>query len=437
MKKRIAIGLALFLLLAGGTAAGLWYRDQTEKKFVRGSPSVEFETTEEPAEQTRPKKVVRRIPWPMYGVDAARTHVAPDFEHRPPFRTVWKVETGEYVEFPPAVAQERVFVANQKGVFLAIGAERGRVLWRQDFRSCIASGPAVVGDLVYQTVMNRIPCERENRTAQRGFVVAMATSTGRVRWRFDDGVVESSPVVVGGLVYVGSWNHKVYALDARTGKVRWDYDTGEEVDSSAAYANGTIYIGGNDGHVFALDARTGKLRWRASSFSRFGGREYFYATPAVAYGRVYIGNTDGTLYAFGARSGKLLWAQQAGTYVYTAAAVYRNRVYVGSYDGYFSAFDAATGDRVWRWQAPGAIHGAPTVMAGLVYFSTTRGTATSNAQRFIKDGRRGTYALDARTGKPVWKLPGVGQYSPIAADEERVYLTGSTRIYGLVPKKRR
>ena len=101
------------------------------------------------------------------------------------------------------------------------------------------------------------------------------------------------------------------------------------------------------------NAWTGELRWRASSFSRFGRREYFYATPTVAYGRVYIGNTDGTLYAFGAKSGNLLWARNAGTYVYSAAAVWRQRVYIGTYDGYFRAFDAATGDPVWSWTAPG------------------------------------------------------------------------------------
>jgi outer membrane protein assembly factor BamB len=436
--KRILIAAVLIALAAGGTAFALWYREQTEEKVVRGSSTVEFVTTAEPAEETRPKRVVEEIPWPMYAFDRARTHAPADFRHRPPFRQLWMVETDDYIEFPPAVAQGRVFVANQHGDFLAIGAKRGRILWRKDFDSCIASGPAVADGVVYQTVMNPNPCARDNRASQPGFVIAMDTKTGRVKWRFDTGVVESSPLVVGNLLYVGSWNHRIYALDIRTGKVRWEYDTGEEINSSAAYAEGTIYIGANEGHLYALNAWTGALKWRASSFTRFGRREYFYPTPTVAYGRVYIGNADGTLYAFGARSGDLLWARPAGTYIYTAAAVSRNRVYVGTYDGRFSAFDAATGDPVWSWEAPGAIHGAPTVMAGLVYFSTTSaGLATSRAQRFIKAGRRGTYALDARTGRPVWRRPGVGQYSPIVADAERVYLTGSTRVYGLMPKRRR
>ena len=211
----------------------------------------------------------------------------------------------------------------------------------------------------------------------------------------------------------------------------------EEIDSSAAYDDGMVYIGANEGHVFALDAWTGKLRWRASSFSRFGRREYFYAAPTVAYGRVYIGNTDGTLYTFGAQTGHLLWARKAGTYVYSGAAVWRNRVYVGTYDGRFRAFNAATGDPVWSWNAPAKVHGAPTVMAGLVYFATASTGPNAHPSRYVERGPRGVYALDARTGKLVWQHRGIGQYSPIVADEDRVYVIGSTRVYAYESRKQR
>jgi outer membrane protein assembly factor BamB len=217
--------------------------------------------------------------------------------------------------------------------------------------------------------------------------------------------------------------------------VRWSYDTGEEIDSSAAYGYGMVFIGANDGHVYAFDAKTGRLAWRASSFSRFGRREYFYATPTVAYGRVYIGNTDGTLYVYGAKTGHLLWAQPAGTYVYSAAAVWRNRVFVGTYDGFLRAYNAATGDPIWKWEAPGKIHGAPTVMAGLVYFATATTGANAHPSRYVKRGPRGIYAVDARTGKLVWQHLQMGQYSPIVADKERVYLIGATRVYAVEPRQ--
>ena len=237
----------------------------------------------------------------------------------------------------------------------------------------------VAHQVVYQSYAPPLPCVRHVRGA-RGFVVAWDAATGRELWRYDAAPVETSPLLVGKLLYVGSWDGTFSALNARTGKVRWTFQASAGITSSPAYDSGTVIAGTDDGHVFALDARTGKLRWQAASFSRFGRREYFYATPTLAYGRVYIGNADGTLYAFGASSGRLLWAQRAGTYVYTAAAAWRQRIYVGTWDGYFSAFDAATGDLLWRHEAEGGISGAPTVMAGLVYYSTF-GKFTNSHQR--------------------------------------------------------
>ena len=190
------------------------------------------------------------------------------------------------------------------------------------------------------------------------------------------------------------------------------------------------------GSVYALSARSGRLRWRAQSTGHFGSREFFYATPTVAYGRVYIGNTDGTMYVFGARSGKLLWARPLGSYVYGAAAVWRRRVYVGTYDGRFYALNAATGDVIWRRDAPGAIHAAATVMDGLVYYATCS-TCGSAAQRTVKRGPDGTYALDARSGRLVWRI-NQGKYAnPVIADRGRVYITGRSNVYAFREKRKR
>jgi outer membrane protein assembly factor BamB len=65
--------------------------------------------------------------------------------------------------------------------------------------------------------------------------------------------VYSSPAVVGGLVYVGSYyNWKVYCLNAVTGALVWSYTTGGMVDSSPAVVNGVVYVGSYDGKVYAF-----------------------------------------------------------------------------------------------------------------------------------------------------------------------------------------
>jgi hypothetical protein len=41
--------------------------------------------------------------------------------------------------------------------------------------------------------------------------------------------------------------------------------------------------------------------------------------------------------------------------------------------------------------------------------------------------------LDAKTGHQLWSFPD-GKYSPVVADEKRLYLVGYTRLYGMVEK---
>ncbi len=66
------------------------------------------------------------------------------------------------------------------------------------------------------------------------------------------GEVASSPAVADGVVYVGSYDGKVYALNAATGAYVWSYATGEMVVSSPAVANNTVYVGSYDHIIYAF-----------------------------------------------------------------------------------------------------------------------------------------------------------------------------------------
>jgi len=75
------------------------------------------------------------------------------------------------------------------------------------------------------------------------------------------GSMVSSPAVANGVVYVGSLDNNVYALNASTGALLWSYATGDLVSSSPAVANGVVYVGSWDFNVYALNASTGALLW--------------------------------------------------------------------------------------------------------------------------------------------------------------------------------
>jgi outer membrane protein assembly factor BamB len=61
--------------------------------------------------------------------------------------------------------------------------------------------------------------------------------------------------VANGVVYVGSGDHNVYALNARTGVKLCTYATGSYVWSAPAVVNGIVYVGSGDGKVYAFGLR--------------------------------------------------------------------------------------------------------------------------------------------------------------------------------------
>ena len=57
--------------------------------------------------------------------------------------------------------------------------------------------------------------------------------------------------MVDGVVYVGTEDDYVYALNAAAGSIIWSYGTGDEVNSSPAVANGIVYVEPEDNNVYA------------------------------------------------------------------------------------------------------------------------------------------------------------------------------------------
>ncbi len=123
-------------------------------------------------------------------------------------------------------------------------------------------------------------------------------------WSFQTGgVVASSPTVVNGTVYVGSWNGYEYALNAKTGTEKWatylgittvrpdcNPSSGAGVSSAATVQNGVAYVGGGDSYWYALNAATGAVLWRVyTGDNSVTGGYYNWSSPLIYNGYAYIG----------------------------------------------------------------------------------------------------------------------------------------------------
>lgn len=405
---------ALAVILLALVAAGLAFR--AHRLGTRHVVVTETQTVTVQAPPATPQGA----DWPTYGFDPARTHAAP-FALRPPFRVLWRYEADRsLIEYPPVVADGRLFAGTHDGLVVAIDGATGRAAWHRRVPGCVAASPAVAGPLVVVATMGPPPDCGSAATAE---VVAFRRDTGAVVWTHRDLTVESPPLVVGGSVVVGAWDGTVIALSLSDGRTHWRFRTGAAVKAGAALAGGTLYVGSYDGAMYAIEAARGTLRWS----TRVGAP--FYATAAVADDIVVAATTDGVVHAFAARTGRELWARKIGRFAYSAAALAGGRVFVGSYDHHLYALDARTGDELWSAEAPGPISGAPTALGDLVYFSSC---GSCSAYESNPAARR-SFAVDAATGRLVWRFPD-GEYSPVVADGVRVYLTGYTALYGLTPR---
>ena len=200
--------------LGAGTALGAWAWHEDRSRTVRGSATEEFVETLRPDPQGPKPSPLNPEPWPTYGYDPQRTHLAPlAWRIRPPYYGLWKFPARAGIEFPPSVAYGNIYIPQQKGTFYVLKARSGKRVWVRRFNHCMAASPTIRDGIVYQAFMDSKPCTAHEPRA-RGFVLAWDADNGRLLWRFDAGVVESSPLLVGNTLYFGSWDHKLYALDA-------------------------------------------------------------------------------------------------------------------------------------------------------------------------------------------------------------------------------
>jgi outer membrane protein assembly factor BamB len=196
------------------------------------------------------------------------------------------------------------------------------------------------------------------------------------------------------VVYFGSDDHFLYAVDIATHQLMWKFETGDLVRSRPAVADGTVYFTGDDNYLYAVDAQTGKEVWRFDMGKAVLPRgplnqfwDYMQSSPAVAEGVVYVGSANPNFYAVDAKTGQEKWRFKVHFLVRSSPAVVNGIVYFGDWDRKVYALDVQTGQEKWSFDTGGAVIPSPTVVDGVVYVGSKYPCV---------------YALDAQSGQKKW-----------------------------------
>lgn len=271
----------------------------------------------------------------------------------------------------PVVQEDTVYFGGYGGNVVALNAGDGSERWRHKAGSRVIGGVLVTADTVYAGT-------------DAGDLVALDRANGNERWRQRAGrEIWSAPVTDGSTIFIASMDGRITAY-APDGTRRWQAKVANAaIAGTPALRDGVLYVGAYDRRLYAVDAQSGETRWRSAAADN-----WFWTEPLIDGDTVFAGNMDGRVYAVDRQSGEQRWQKQIGSPVRARLAVQDGVLLVPANDGVLRGLRPQTGEQAWE----------PVTIGGRLYADlvTARNTVFLAAE-VGKDSHR-LYRVDAAQG---------------------------------------
>jgi len=202
--------------------------------------------------------------------------------------------------------------------------------WVLNTTSSISTQPVIVDNIVYFGTSD-------------GTVCAIDTETLSEVWRFEEPTDYIWRLaVVGNSIYFASSGGYMYAVDVEEGERQWRFEISEHSSTRPVMIGDTVYFNGGE-WLYAVDSETGEEMWKFETNETNGDS----SPPAAGYGMIYVGHFNSNLYALDHETGEVEWEFTAEYPITRAPIVANNRVYFGEGDTNLYSLDAETGDKRW------------------------------------------------------------------------------------------
>ena len=212
---------------------------------------------------------------------------------------------------------------------------------------------------------------------------AKIQNTEKLVWTFEvEDEIRGTATVSDGIVYFGSYDNNLYALNASDGSFIWKYAADGGIVTRPFVSEGNVYFGSEDKRLHVISARSGKIVW--SYYAEGPVR----SSPAIGVGHVFFGADDGFLHAVSSLTGRKAWKFEAGSPIRSSPLIQNENIYFGTENGDFICLDLS-GAVKWRFKSKRGITSSPTIFHDTIVF----GSIDSNV-----------YALDLKSGFVVWRF---------------------------------
>jgi outer membrane protein assembly factor BamB len=286
----------------------------------------------------------------------------------------WKEHVGA-IGAAPAVERGLLYVGTMDGFLLCMDAQTGEEKWRYQGRGPVSEAPVVSKNIVVFA----------NEADQ---VYGLDAVKGTYKWQYKAETPEEHTLrghagiaIDGDLVFTGFSNGSMVALRLENGSVAWstslkgEADKFVDVDSTPVVVGGTVYVTSSSGGLYALDKTTGLVLWRSPIFDAGApGETGVTGALAADRDRLYVAAADLGIYALD-HTGNVLWRQGTRGGGEPAQPIVAGDllIYTLATDGVYIA-DRKTGE-IYEWFNPGeGVSATPTYTEdGALYIMSNRG----------------------------------------------------------------
>ncbi|MBS0387381.1 MAG: PQQ-binding-like beta-propeller repeat protein [Proteobacteria bacterium] len=325
----------------------------------------------------------------------------------------WQTKLATAIYARAALRDGVAYVGTSGGEFHAIDMNDGSFKWTYSAGRGIFGEALATADAVY------FACDN-------GFLFKLDRATGKELWRYDLGdervsrvqphqLVRNSgvfdwdfhapkPLLADGIVYIGSGDGGMNAIDPANGHRLWRFQAQGKIREGAMIDGPRLIFGTMDNFVYALDRNSGAQSWRISMPGPMG------APASMIGGTLVLGISAGLIAGLDPATGKTNWMMQPWlTAVESSAALDAGtRFFIGSSDmRRVSYMDAKDGSVIWRTNVYGAPWATPEVSGQRVYVSAAGVTpyfaGVDPVVPYPMHHYGSLSALDRKSGQIIWR----------------------------------
>ncbi len=243
---------------------------------------------------------------------------------------------------PPLVTDDAVFIGDLANEFHKLDKATGQELWGYPGAEGFYLGQAAILDGVVYAPNND------------GTLYALDAENGSLLWTFKTGhYLWAQPQIMNDVIYLGSMDHFVYAISL-DGQEIWSKElSGAVTGAPILNEDGSmLFVGSLDNEMIALDTASGEEVWT------FGTSQSVWGTSILADGRLIFTDSAGTVYAVDAESGEALWQTSTSAEIVGGVSSIGDGFVVATKEGQLRAFDFDGGAK-WEASLEGEIYQAP------------------------------------------------------------------------------